>query len=87
MDRVNLVVCINDILKDLFKRPKFDDESFKCKDINPWSGEMVDLETHKKFMDFLKLYLSKGVEDVILVFNLVHLACVSPLEVVVLQFH
>ncbi|KAJ4725163.1 hypothetical protein OWV82_004072 [Melia azedarach] len=80
MDRVSLVACINDMMRYFFKRPKFDDENFRCKGFIPWSGEEVDIETNKVFMDFLEMHLAKGVEDVKLEMQLLPLASTSPTQ-------
>lgn len=64
MDRVSIVACINDMMRDLFKRPKFEDENFKCIGIVPWSGETVNIENDKNFIDFLEMHLAKDVKKV-----------------------
>lgn len=73
INRVSLVVCVNDLMRDMFQRGKYDDENFVCKGTLPWSEEKLLIELDMQFMEFLKLHLAKGAQDVNLKIDLLPL--------------
>lgn len=74
MKPVSLVASINDMIRNMFKRLKFNDEHFMSKGIDLWSKEKMMLEIDTLFMDLLEMHLTKDIEDVNLEISLLPLA-------------
>lgn len=85
IDWVSLIVCINYMMRNLFKRPNMTMRTSEYKGLMLGSGETIDIETDMAFIEFLELHLSKGIDDLKLEKDLLPLASSPPLEYMVLH--
>ncbi|KAK9184652.1 hypothetical protein WN943_025003 [Citrus x changshan-huyou] len=77
---LSLVSLINDVLEEVYKRHKYDNENFQLIAIIPWSCERQHLKIDLEYINLVNLILEKGFDFLKLEMDVVAMDTLSPVK-------
>ena len=77
---LSLVSLINDMLEEVYKRHRYDNENFQGIAIIPWSCERQHLKTGLDYTNLVNLILEKGFDFLKLEMDVVAMDTLSPVK-------